>query len=520
MNAYMTPQQMASQGRYGDSMLMHVSPGEVKGLQALAMQNGTSLTINPTTGLPEAFKLKSLLPMIAGFALGPAGLALMPAWGAGLAVGGIEALRTGDLGRGLMAGLGAYGGAGLGEAFMSAGSQQAMTGEVARQAAEQTAAQTAAAQTAATQNLATTPLFGTQAGADAILQAGATPATSLGRMQMAGQGFSALGQPGGFSNLATGLGQAFPSTTAKIAAAAPATMGISEALTPKYNLPITPEEKSTYAGPYYPTDRAVRYPTEEERRRSTREFSYFSPSNPMPFADGGAVEDRAIRMPADVRAAGTAPEFNYNFRPVEIYEPPVQAAPASVGGKGAFSRVFGRGENDIVGYTATGDPIYSRNPAESQMGGGVFGRLLGRTAGMPGAPEGMSLEDAKKYGYDKYRDLSKFQFDPETQRMVRMAEGGSVPQLEDGGFVLTKKAVDGLGGGNNKQGQQVASMGLGALPIKGKGHGTSDSIPTTIDGKVPARVSNGEAYVPRNKVQKAGGAKKLYALMRKAERRA
>jgi hypothetical protein len=47
----------------------------------------------------------------------------------------------------------------------------------------------------------------------------------------------------------------------------------------------------------------------------------------------------------------------------------------------------------------------------------------------------------------------------------------SVPTLEDGGFVLTKKAVDGLGKGSNKKGQKVASRGLGAIPIRGKGAG-------------------------------------------------
>ena len=100
------------------------------------------------------------------------------------------------------------------------------------------------------------------------------------------------------------------------------------------------------------------------------------------------------------------------------------------------------------------------------------------------------------------------------------ATENSVPELESGGFVLTKKAVDGLGKGDNKKGQEVASRGLGAIPIKGPGTGTSDSIRTTIDGKQPARIANGESYVPRKEVEKRGGAKKFYALMKKAERRA
>jgi hypothetical protein len=47
-----------------------MSPSEVAGLQGLAMAQGGSLTINPNTGLPEAFSLggffKSLLPTIVG----------------------------------------------------------------------------------------------------------------------------------------------------------------------------------------------------------------------------------------------------------------------------------------------------------------------------------------------------------------------------------------------------------------------------------------------------------------------
>jgi hypothetical protein len=100
------------------------------------------------------------------------------------------------------------------------------------------------------------------------------------------------------------------------------------------------------------------------------------------------------------------------------------------------------------------------------------------------------------------------------------ATGGSVPQLEDGGFVLTKKAVDGLGRGSNKKGQANAQRGLGAIPIRGRGTGTSDSIKTSIEGKRPALVSNGEAYVPKKQVAKKGGAKAFYALMKQAEKAA
>jgi hypothetical protein len=113
MNYSQTAQKIASQGRYGDTTLVHMTPQEVGGLQALARSNGTSLTINPNTGLPEAFNLRGFLPALAG-----AGLAMIPGLNMnpltiGLLTGGLGAAATGDIKKGLMIGLGAAGGAGL-----------------------------------------------------------------------------------------------------------------------------------------------------------------------------------------------------------------------------------------------------------------------------------------------------------------------------------------------------------------------------------------------------------------------
>ena len=80
MTAHHTAKGIASLGRHGDDLIVHMNQEEVQGLQALAKQHGTSLTINPHTGMPEAFKLggvfKALLPIAAGFALGPGGFGL------------------------------------------------------------------------------------------------------------------------------------------------------------------------------------------------------------------------------------------------------------------------------------------------------------------------------------------------------------------------------------------------------------------------------------------------------------
>jgi hypothetical protein len=104
-------EQLRSYGRNGDSMLVHMTPGEVGGLQNLAVAAGGSLTTNPETGLPEAGFLSKILPTLLG-----AGLSFIPGVGPLLAagmVGGGQTLLTGDISKGLMAGLGAFGGASL-----------------------------------------------------------------------------------------------------------------------------------------------------------------------------------------------------------------------------------------------------------------------------------------------------------------------------------------------------------------------------------------------------------------------
>jgi hypothetical protein len=122
---------LAGLGRGGDSMLVHMQPREVAGLQSLAMAHGGSLTINPHTGLPEAGFLGDILGVVApialGAALGPAGLVGaeglfgMGSLGAGLATGALGWALTGDPLKGLMAGLGGYSGANFGSSVANAG---------------------------------------------------------------------------------------------------------------------------------------------------------------------------------------------------------------------------------------------------------------------------------------------------------------------------------------------------------------------------------------------------------------
>ena len=127
-------QNVAAQGRYGDSMLMHVNPAEVHGLSQVM-----PLTVNPDTGQPEAF-LPFLAPLL-GSVFGPTLFGAMGATGAltglaGSALGSglAQWAATGDFKKGLLAGVTGYG---VGSALQGA---EAAAGAGAGEIAETTMA--------------------------------------------------------------------------------------------------------------------------------------------------------------------------------------------------------------------------------------------------------------------------------------------------------------------------------------------------------------------------------------------
>lgn len=137
MSLHTAAQHLESKGRGRDKKLVHMSPRELQGLQALAKAKGGSLTLNPETGLPEAGFLEDILPILAAgaatyFTAGAATPMLMSAGlgstsagilaGAGsgaLISGGMAAMQGGDVGKAALTGgvggalggaMGAYGG--------------------------------------------------------------------------------------------------------------------------------------------------------------------------------------------------------------------------------------------------------------------------------------------------------------------------------------------------------------------------------------------------------------------------
>ena len=161
---HMAAADLSSLGRGDDKMLVHMTPHEVGGLRQLAMAAGGDLSVNPHTGLYEAGFLSSLLPMLAG------GLLTMTGVGAPLAAGIVAAgdtAVTGSWKKGLMAGLGAYGGASLASGLGAAGAtSESMAANAASTAVNP--ATTALANTGVTAATETAPAIGNLAAGNTI----------------------------------------------------------------------------------------------------------------------------------------------------------------------------------------------------------------------------------------------------------------------------------------------------------------------------------------------------------------
>jgi len=541
-----TAQSMQGYGRGNDTMLMHVTPGEVQGLQALAQRHGGSLTTNPHTGLPEAGFLEDILPTLAGGLL-----TLIPGVGPLLAagiVGGGTGLATGSLEKGLMAGLGAFGGASLGSALGGLGAgagatsaantvlpttlpELATTGITAAPAPANVAALLPGAPTSLIAPTAASPAA--SAATQAIIPAPIAPgATGLGTgpsiSQLAAQKLGAdiptaaavepgllenvFGRTGArtvkdfggnFAQAASGGDKISPMRTglAALGASAP----ILQAMQPTYE-PYKKEDDYNYEGPYTPTPRTPRFRGPNANLGDSSEFSYFDNVNPYPgfqpapkvFAEGGEVartEDRALRMPAAGYQAGMGAEHNYNFRPVtpaaSMTGMPATTKPKTQDIMGLFRVTLPKDKKNSD--DAPNMRKYRYDPrTQSVMDDGNYGGAMGE----PGGLEGLNIG--------------------------RFAAGGNV-NLRDGSFVVDARTVSELGNGSSGAGQELLAR-HGGQPIRGPGDGVSDSIPASIGGRQRAKVARDEVKFDPEAVQRLGGgdlqrgAKKLYALMEKAQK--
>lgn len=420
--------EVESEGRRGDTMLVHMAPEEVRGLQAIAMQHGGSLTINPKTGLVEANFLKSILPVIAGAALAPfTGGASMAA----LLVGGGTALATGSLEKGLMAGLGAFGGASLAGSLGAAGAASSAPAVTGTQAGLGAAASTPIPGAVAPGGAKFLQAAGTQMPVSGALAAPASlaPAGSTAAIQGAAAGASPLT----YSQMSTGLSnvvQGTPGAREAFMQSAGGTKGL-----------IT--KGAMAAAPM------------------------FSAEEPQEFGPGKVPQAYVRPYSFDFNRADTEPGFKYRTGEAGESTAEQRYLTPEFKGLGVYKAGTEPGPSFYGTPTAEQYALYS-GPRKD----GIIGLAGGGVAGL--------------------------------------GKGG----LKDGAFIVPADVVSHLGNGSNDAGQKLLARGLGARPIKGKGDGMSDSIPTSIEGKQPALVADGEAYIPPEVVKKVGS-KRLYNMMAK-----
>lgn len=485
MSLHHAAQHLAAQGRGPDRTLVHMAPSEVQGLQALAKAHGGSLTVNPETGLAEAGFLSNILPTLIGVGLTAATGGAAAPWMIGAGVGGLQALRTGSLKDGLLAGMGAYGGAGIAGGLMSAGASTAQnaaaagveqaaadqaaaaaSGEAASQAAMQQAGTQSAAESArlASQNAIASQTG--QAAADAAAQQAAMETAKANAMAQAstnamanpfttmGQGAQSLTTEAGrnaFSNYANNATMGVAKTG--LAAAAPALAG---AMAPQMQMPG--EEK--YDGPL-------------SRYSMSEGYQSYNPTPPNPYyqaqyknyqyAGGGPIEQMS-----NANSVG----MNTGYPGADIQQ-------------GAYATPWQTpvSRNMVAGSADTGV-----NPMTGEMsfagGGDVAPKMkiiMGKALSALGLGDNQSQAMSLSADYQPYDPNQKF------------AGGGGISDL--GGY------------------------SDGGRMLKGPGDGMSDSIPAQIGGKQPARLADGEFVVPADVVSHLGngstdaGAKQLYKMM-------
>ena len=551
MSLHQLAHHVQSAGRGDDKVLVHMTPKEVGGLQALAMAHGGSLTINPETGLPEAGFLSSLLPMIAGAFLGPAGLGMQPLTAA-LTVGAVGTAATGSLGKGLMMGLGAYGGAGLGAGLSSMGTT-APTTTLAQ--APTVSPEVAGVAKTPTPVAANTPIFditGTAKAAVNTPQLGpynyipghnldaASYVTTEAPAQSA---FDKLGA--GFKKVTSGGFQGLKDLYAASEAVAPyggiASLG-STALSSYYDkqdkdkgppkVDVGMIRPYTYERQQVPGAYDMGAPIYSATPGSSRERNYFTDKytalepykapGPEYAADGGLVA-LAIGGPVEQMAAQNAVGANTGYPMAAINtsmysNPMVQRpeavnvlAPSSDAGVGAYS-----GEPKFAegGDTKTeGSYRYSYDPRTMQYTQLEAPRYIGNTTAVDTGPKvsGGMAQLAAQPAQPIYTPPPVPAYQTPEQQLG----------LESF-YPMMEQRLAALGAQGYADGGDVHNLGGysdGGRLLKGPGDGVSDSIPAVIGERQPARLADGEFVIPARIVSELGngsteaGARKLYKMM-------
>jgi hypothetical protein len=458
--------------------------GEIKGLQELAMAHGGSLTINPETGLAEAGFLKNILPMVAGAALAATGIGAPMA---ALMVGGFEGVRTGDIGKGLTAGLGAFGGAGMagmaGLGSAGASTAGATTGSAAGSATGSTAAGTTAGAGSSLTPTANAITAGPATSSASVIPTASSAPVSTSNI-LASQPVSAGSVGINPASGSYGIGNMGAANTGIGLTAGPAP--VSTAGVGSSNIPATAGNIAKYgiaaAAPAMAAASEVKPPVQEEeydgplaRYSLSKDFKGYTPPRPMPY-----------RRPEGLGYTGYAEGGMVD---------PMQQMP-----NGGLAGIQGMRDGYAPSMTRYGEmPQFAEGGAlrVPRMKDVTFKDTNPNTANLDAYEAAQyyakNISKKNKVPYSKAPKTSVESLgDIEVGPVKQAATGGSIGGYSDGGRML-----------------------------KGPGDGMSDSIPGVIGNKQPARLADGEFVVPADVVSHLGngstdaGAKRLYAMMDK-----
>jgi len=492
-----------SKGRGDDTMLVHMTPHEVGGLQALAMAHGGSLTINPDTGLPEAGWLGKLLPTLIGvglsFAIPGLGLAIKgisTAVQAGLMTGVGATAVTGSLKKGLMAGLGAYGGASL-----AGGVHGAISG--AAKAAVPAALPPVASGATFTEAFAPLAAQGTSAAAAPVLKTGLS-----GFMQ-------------GFGNAARGELTGLAAKAAVPLAITGSTQALN-AFTPTPKKPKEPVDEYGYTGPYtMQREELAATPLAPGARPA--EFDPTKAYGTQRFFGGATLRNAAgnIYTPGQKTTPTAANASSFSANPVNPFGLPqsgtnnpnlLNLTPEQLAMLQQYGAPPGYADGGQVGDSTFTFPS-QMSEQQSQM--------------MPQPSPQFTQQDQQPSPYMQQSSYGQPQQgnNPnglgQISNLPGLARGGEVP-LKHGSFVVDARTVSELGNGSSGAGQDLLAR-LGGMAIRGPGDGVSDSVRANIGGTQQARVARDEVQFSPGAVQRLGkgshsrGTQKLYALMNKAQ---
>lgn len=318
MNLRDNAKELASRGRFGDNMLVHMNEAEVAGLASL-MPNG-KLPTNPDTGMPEAF---FFLPFLAGLggaaAAAPAAMAAtsaaIPAMTAGL--GALGATLPAMTAPAMAGGLGALGAAAApamtaatalpAATTMAAGSAPALTAATSGLAAAAPTAATALPEIAAAAPTAATSALPATTAATALPEMAATAPTAMSAPTAMGVDPIVTGATTAVEPAAIGdLGAAMSEWTVNPGGAGLSPFGTDAMMSPPIegataispdkvaqmvpansvqSISITPENMSTVLGPQAagPTSN----PTLAGSMNTPTQYTPLSPARPDNLAAGG-----------------------------------------------------------------------------------------------------------------------------------------------------------------------------------------------------------------------------------------